>query len=53
MAVWADKPCLGGLLVAATKEWHIVVMEDAAKKAVATRVRRGHKAPKAANGEME
>ena len=42
------KHCLGGLSVAATEERRITVMKGGAEKAVATRVRRSSKAPKAA-----
>ena len=49
------KPRLGGLSVAATEERRIAVVKGAAKKAMATRVRRSRKAPKAegARGGME
>ena len=49
------KPHLGGLSVAATEELRITVVKGAAKKAVATRVLRSRKAPKAAGtrGGME
>ena len=40
------KPFLGGLSVAGTEERHIAVVKSAAKKAVATLVRRSCKAPK-------
>ena len=46
---------LGALSVTATEELHIAVAKGGAKKALATRVRRSHKAPKAARsgGRME
>ena len=49
------KPRLGGLSVTATEELRIAVAKGGAKKALATRVRRSHKAPKAARsrGVME
>ena len=47
------KPSLGVLSVTATEERGIAVMKGAAKNAVATRVRRGRKAPRAARGGME
>ena len=49
------KPRLGGLSVTATEERRIAVAKGGAKKALATRVRRSHKAPKAARsrGGME
>ena len=46
------KTRLVGLSVTATKERHITEMKGAAKKAVATRVRRGCKAPNAASGSQ-
>ena len=42
------EPCRGGLSVAATEERGFAVVKKAAKKAVATRVRRSSKARKAA-----
>ena len=42
------KPRLGGPSVAETEERRIVVAKDGAKRAVATRARRRHKALKAA-----
>ena len=48
------KPHLGGLS-AETEERRIAVAKDGAKRAVATRARRRHKAPKAAGvpGELQ
>ena len=48
VAVWAGQTSSGGLNVEATEEWRIAVVKGAAKKAVATLVRRSRKAPKAA-----
>ena len=50
VAVWAGQTSSGGLSVAETEERRIAVanLKDGAKRAVETRARRYHKAPKAA-----
>ena len=48
VAIWAGQTSSGGLLVAATEEWCIAVVKDAAKKAMVNLGPKEQQGPKVA-----